>query len=310
MITASLRERLEAFCSETKCTGKGCLSVMLQMTRMAKETGLPLDVSSLTTDRGGQVKGLSGSNLRQILSDHGITRVLTKEGGRTSRGSIENASTYVAFLNEFGAAGIAELDAIESFWADKVRAYFDSEPLVFRHERSKSLSANIADLIAQVRLREKKDPGATYLGAVLEHLVGAKLEIALGAEIIHHVSSDADASSGRAGDFAIGDVVIHVTTAPLQPLLEKCLANLTRNLVPVIVTLADQVAGAQSLARALEIDQRIEVWPAEQFLAANMYEFSHFDPMNRVAKLEDLCARYNRILEEFESSPALRIELE
>jgi hypothetical protein len=282
---------------------------MLQMTRLAQEECLPFDIATLTTEQGGQVRGLSGSNIKGILNDHGIKRTLTREGGRTSRGSIKNATAYIAFLNVLHGLGAVDLGVIEAFWIQKVEAYFASMPLTFRHDGSKSLTANIADLIAQVRQREKKDQGATYLGTVLEHLVGAKLEIALGREIDHHRSSDADAGSGRAGDFVLDDVVIHVTTAPLQPLLEKCQANLGSSLVPVIVTLADEVPGALSLARGLQIDQRIEIWPVEQFLAANMYEFSGFRPAQRLGKLDDLCERYNRILNEYESNPGLRIEL-
>ena len=54
-----------------------------------------------------------------------------------------------------------------------------------------------------------------YAGAVLQHLVGAKLDCALGHGHLQHNSfSTADAPNERAGDFFLGDVAIHVTTSP------------------------------------------------------------------------------------------------
>lgn len=38
----------------------------------------------------GQVLGLGVSAVQAILSDYGINKVLAAEGGRTSRGSINN----------------------------------------------------------------------------------------------------------------------------------------------------------------------------------------------------------------------------
>ena len=40
--------------------------------------------------------------IQRILADHGITRVLAEEGGRTSRGSVGLMQKYVEFLNFSG----------------------------------------------------------------------------------------------------------------------------------------------------------------------------------------------------------------
>lgn len=54
----TLLAQLEQVCAEMECTGKGCLSVVLQVTRNAKKAGLPIDPAALVTDRKGQVRGL------------------------------------------------------------------------------------------------------------------------------------------------------------------------------------------------------------------------------------------------------------
>jgi hypothetical protein len=49
-------------------------------------------------------------------------------------------------------------------------------------------------------------------------MVGAKLDCALGLGKFEHNSySTSDQQSGRSGDFFLGDVAIHVTTAPAKP---------------------------------------------------------------------------------------------
>ena len=99
-----LEEHLAAFAEEQGFRGqKGPLCVALVVTQHAKEKGLPLDPAQLVTPRGGQVAGLGRSAVQSILGRHGIHRVLAAEGGRTSRGSLENMRKYSACLNELGA---------------------------------------------------------------------------------------------------------------------------------------------------------------------------------------------------------------
>jgi hypothetical protein len=83
-----LEEKLKEFVKTNKIKGKGPLSVMLVITRRAKDDGLPLDSDKLLTKGGGQVLGLGKSAVQTILKDYGITRVLAEEAGRTSRGAL------------------------------------------------------------------------------------------------------------------------------------------------------------------------------------------------------------------------------
>ena len=69
------------------------------MTQHAKKMGLPIDPEKLLTKKGAQVLGASGEAVQVVLKRHGIDRQLAAEGGRTSRGSLDNMRAYVAFLN-------------------------------------------------------------------------------------------------------------------------------------------------------------------------------------------------------------------
>jgi len=62
---------------------------------------------------------------------------------------------------------------------------------------------------------------------MLQHQVGAKLDVVLGqGKIQHQGSSVADHSTERNTDFQVEAVTIHVTTNPTEALIRKCAANL------------------------------------------------------------------------------------
>jgi hypothetical protein len=52
----------------------------------------------------------------------------------------------------------------------------------------RSLRAVVRDVIAQAEERQKTSPGVYYAGAVLQHLVGTKLDGALGKGNVQHNS--------------------------------------------------------------------------------------------------------------------------
>jgi len=307
---SELYERLEAFRSEARINGKGALAVVLVVTRHAKERGFPLIPSDLITKEQGQVLGLGKAAVQAILGDHGLIRVLAEEGGRTSRGSLGNMQRYVAFLNQLYSAGLADLPAIEAWWIERVKDFFAGKGFTLNFDSSKSLRYIVNDLLSQAIKRQKEATGTMYAGAVLQHLVGAKLAIMLGDEVVvRHGFSVADTSSSREGDFAIEDVCIHVTTAPSESLMGKCLDNLNSGLRPVIITISDSVEGALSLAKIKSIDNRVDIIEASQFIATNLYEWSKFKPGGRRVTVEALVEKYNAIVMACETDPGLRISL-
>jgi len=301
-------DKLEALFKENKMGGKGALCVGLSVTRYAREHALPLDPADLLTDGMGQVTVLGKSHIQKILKDHGITRVLAEEGGRTSRGSVGLMKKYVKFLNDTGY-GDNDLAEVEEWWVGKVKAFFSGKPLSFRLDPAKSLRANIRDLIKQAEKRQSENSGATIVGTILQHLVGAKLSVLLGTDIPMHGASVADDVSDRSGDFEIGDVVIHVSSAPGEALMRKCARNLDDGKRPLIITTYKRVITAENNAEDAGIEDRVDIFDVEQFLAGNVYEFGKFDNSGRIKTARAIIARYNELVTALETDPSLLISI-
>ena len=303
-LVAALRD----FNKDRKFSRKGPLCVALVVTQHARK-GLPLNPDELLTEAGGQVLGLGRGAVQAVLNRHGITRVLAAEGGRTSRGSISNMREYVAFLNGQAASGAVDLDAVEAFWIERVHEFFSAKPFKIRLDASRSLRTLVRDMIEQAEERQRNTPGMQYAGAVLQHLVGAKLDCTLGAGNFEHNSfSTSDAQSGRAGDFFIGDVAVHVTTSPGEAVIERCRDNINDGHRPIIVTTARGLAAAEVLAENAGLGERIDVFEVEQFVALNLYELGKFAAEGRRVAVGEVVARYNEIIEEVETDPSLKIE--
>lgn len=307
---SELDKRLSAYQKERKLTSKGKLAAILYVSRLAKKEGLPLDASVLVTDSQGQVLGLGKSAVQGILNDHGVKRVLAEEGGRTSRGSLGNMQNYVGFLNDLYAEGLNEPAAIEKWWVARVNDYFSAQPFILKYDTSKSLRSIVRDLLVQAFKRQKENPGTMYAGAILQHLVGAKLSLVLPeGEVKHHGASVSDAVSARSGDFIIDEVIIHVTTAPGEALMRKCTRNLEGGVRPIIITTYGSMPAAESLADIEGIAGRVDILEAEQFIATNVYELSLFKTAERRITVQKIVDRYNEIIDECETDPSLKVTL-
>lgn len=289
---------------------KGALSFALIITRNLKAKQFPVAADEFRTAQEGQVAGLGGGAVRKMLKEHGIERVLSDEGGRTSRGNMGRLRAYLDVLNTLWRDGALDLEEAERFWVARVHTYFDSQPFTFKLDPLKSLRYAVRQLFGQAAARQREVKGTMYVGAVMQHLVGAKLDTVSKGKVDHHGFSVADAPSNRSGDFSIGDIAIHVTTAPTEALIRKCRSNLESGLRPIIVTTEDGVGGAKALAKQGDLEDRIDVIEIEQFIATNIYEWSKFARDERQISLRRLIERYNEIVAECESDPSLRIELD
>jgi len=307
----SLPSLLHEFASSHKFLGnKGPLCVALVITRTAIKNGLPLDPAKLITAAQGQVLGLGKAAVQAILADYDITKVLAAEGGRTSRGSMGNMQDYVAFLNGVASLRGFDLQKVEAWWVARVQDYFESSPLKLKVDTGSSLKASLTGIFEEAKRRQSENRGSTVVGAVMQHLVGAKLETLYPDETISHNGySVADSPTSRAGDFAIGDCVIHVTTAPSKGLLQKCADNLAAGQRPLIISTHTGAPLAESLAGEEGLEKRIEVLDIVQFLVANMLEWTDFTGDRRKVTFEDLINRYNTIVEACETDPSLKIEV-
>lgn len=196
----------------------------------------------------------------------------------------------------------SEITAIK--WKENVRCH----GLSFNFDTGKSVAANLAEIFQQAAEIQKNSGGTNFVGAMLQHLVGAKLDIVMGKGIAqHHGFSVADHSTDRQGDFEVNGVAIHVTTHPTEALIRKVANNLQAGLKPLIVTLADGVIGAGFLIKNTEWKDRIDIIDATQFLTANVYERSCFKAGEWKATLTGILTRYNEIVAECETDPVLHI---
>lgn len=305
----ALLKALKEFLEDNPTFGmKGPLCVALVVTDQAQKYGLPLEPDNLLTGRGGQVAGLSGGAVQTILNRHGIDRPLAKEGGRTSRGSIDNMRLFVDFLNHLEAEGLVDFEVIESFWINQTKEFFASKPFKLKLDASRSIVFIVRDLLDQTRAREKEMPGVHYAGAVIQHLVGAKLDCVLGTgNIEHHSFSTSDQQTGRHGDFFTGDVAVHVTTAPNEAVIDRCQTNLNEGHRPILITLEDKVEYSKITADQRGLGERIDVFGIEQFVAANIYELGGFAGEGRKTTIADLIKRYNEIIESAETDHSMKI---
>jgi len=304
-------KKLESLCnSHPKFLDKGGLCVALVVTQAAGAKGLPIDPKELRTKESGQVAGLGKAAVQKILNAHGIQKVLAEEGGRTSRGSLGLMEVYVGALNELHKAAALDLNEALAWWIQKVRAHFASEGPKFQFDPGKSLRSNIENLLNQAQELQSDSGGTNYVGAMLQHLVGAKLDIVLGeGKLAHFGFSVADQSTARSADYQIDTVAIHVTTHPSEALVRKCGDNLRAGLKPLIITLADAVKPAQYLLQAAGIADRVDVLDTAQFLTANVYERSLFKTAECKVTFAALLTRYNAIVTQCETDPSLLVRI-
>lgn len=313
MTNEKFYRRLETFASENAVHNKGALSVAITLSARWKNEPLPVNEDELLTAKGGQVRGLGGQNLKKILASHGISRTLSNEGGRTSRGSHELAQRYAAFINGVHAEGILRdnrsLEFAEGWWIERIKEYFNREGFYIQIDARMPISAIITDVLEQAQERQRQTSGSTLVGTVLEHLVGAKLALALGDDKVQHKPvSTADTSSGAAGDFEVEESVIHVTTSPSEPLIRKCEANAASGRRPIIICPTDFRIGTLKLAKALGVENRIEIFEAQEFISMNINEKAGFSSARLHETTMRLIDKYNAIIDETENDPSLRIE--
>lgn len=314
---SSFMEALSRYCQEQKIRNKGALAVVLVVNdhaRKAAEKGALLNPDDLLTAQGGQVLGVGRAAVQAILARHGIVRELAKEAGRTSRGSIRLMREYVAFLNAQAAEqGTLDLEAAERFWITRVEAFFAAKPFSMKLDAAWSLRTAVRHLTAQAEARQKEAGGTMYLGTMMQHLVGATLQVVLPeadkALVVHHGSNQSDQKPDRHGDFDLGDLAVHVSTAPSESLIRKCGENLGKGKRPIIVTTRRGLLTAEGLLENVGIHDRVDVIEFEQFLATNVLQFGRFSVDGRREAFQQIVDAYNDVVDNHETDPSLRIEM-
>jgi Domain of unknown function (DUF4928) len=93
---------------------------------------------------------------------------------------------YVTFLNDLHAESPIDFEQVEAWWIERVREFFSGKPFVLRFDASKSLRAVIRNLLSQAEKRQAQANGSTIVGTMLQHLVGAKLNLLLDSSLQPH----------------------------------------------------------------------------------------------------------------------------
>ena len=73
------------------------------------------------------------------------------------------------------------------------------------------------------------------------------------------------------------------------------------------MTTAEGLPAAQSNAKLAGIQERVDIIEAGQFIATNVYEWSKFNPGNGKVTVEKLISAYNKIIDDVETDPSLKI---
>jgi hypothetical protein len=311
-MNANLLHKLDEFRINQQAHSKGKLATLLFLTRRVQEEGLPFRPEKLRTAKQGQVAGLGREAVQKILHDHGVDKVLAEEGGRTSRGSLGLAESYLKLLNEYHAAkniSSKDLKLAESWWIGKVKELFNRQRFKISLDQSQTISALVGCILEAARERQEEMAGLRLEGAVMHYLVGAKLRLIYPKlNIVVRGYSVADAASAGHGDFKIGDTVIHVTTHPTGKLLVKCKDNIDAGLRPLIICPNSKTESAVVLAEEAEIKKRIEIYEAETFVSANLNERGVFMASEVQQSARELIEAYNAIIDEVEQDQSLKIE--
>lgn len=307
----NILEILGSFANQKDFQSMGPLAMTLVVTETAKRKEFPLVSQEFLTPMGASVSGLSGAAATKVANQHGVKTSFGPESGRTSRGMPDKMRQFIKLLNSLYALPGFDLHEIQHWWALRAEEFFNTLPISINLDSAISLQTVVHLLLEKAVDRQRRAPGTTYVGAVLQHLVGAKFStMDFGNEIEHHGASAADMQTARAGDFLIQDTVIHVTTSPAEPLIKKCCENLTTDLRPIIITTLDGARGAENAARMEGIADRIEIIEIGQFISTNIYERSQFHSDNRRTETEKIIRKYNELIDLYENNPSLKIELD
>ncbi|BEH97528.1 DUF4928 family protein [Edwardsiella ictaluri] len=273
--------------------------------------GMPITDERLYSEGKSQVRGLSGSTISKILEQHGETRVFTREGGRTSRGTIFLAAAFRDVLNNTQVNENEPVDAVlvsnqlEAFFTQCVRLdYFDKQRITVDLDYSKPVSSVVSDILKAAAERSDKPTGA-----VLQHLIGAKLQLRFpDVKIGNDRANAADLHTDREGDFQVGTTAFHVTTAPMEKLITRCVENKRAGYRPVILTLESKVIAARQMADNVGMSEQIAVQAAETFIGNNIEEIAIYDGDKIREGLARLIRTYNARINAIEIDKSLMID--
>ena len=268
-----------------------------------------LDINAHTAAGGVQIKGTGGRAVSELLARYGETKPFLAEGGRTNMGL---RGDMKALLNQLAKTELAKLpldervvvlDELQRFLVTKVREYPTRPGLKVKYDPAASVTASVHGWLDVARRHGKEAP-------VAHHLIGAMLqlrfpELAIDMESI----STADQQLGRPGDFLVGNVVVHVTVAPMQPVFDKCKRNLQNGLRVYLLVPDARISGTRMVAEMNQLEHPLNIRAIEAFVADNIDELSTFSTDQLAHGFLRLLDEYNRRVELAELDKSLMIEI-
>lgn len=273
-----------------------------------------------STDKGDHfgdrsIKNHTSHKIRLTLTQLGRTDLIPNfggESGRTSTGTKRAGFDIIQIVNrhvkkylssDYRIQGIACVELLTSL----VLIELDRHAKMGGIEVAYSPNETIANFLSKIILFP-----ASNSGAILQHLVGAKLEMRYESKpdviIKHHNSSTADYQINRKGDFDIGNSVIHVTKSPNIDHFRKALSNAKSGRTTYILIPSDRM-GLSDSAKDLDKDykSKVNIFSIEQFLAQNIDEISLFRKEISFHQLRKLLIKYNELIDFYENDSSLKI---
>jgi DNA (cytosine-5)-methyltransferase 1 len=275
----------------------------------ALKTTFPLRHEDFITDRN-QVK-TGGPLIRNILREFGEDRIYASEGGRTTRGTRPAAERLAATLNKVtDLSGLSKADraaiakAIQEWlFENGVKPYFNKKRIEVDIHLDKPGSKIIAEILETAAKRNAA-------GGVAHHLVGAKLALRYPNRTIENYSyTTADQQLGRHGDYAVGDTAFHVTVAPMQAVVDKCVANVRHGFRPILLVTEHKMEAARQMAEMSGHSDRIGINSLEQFVGQNIEEIGEFGKEALRKNVKALLEKYNERVADKETDRSLLIEI-
>lgn len=283
----------------------GTVAVLLQVLDDLK-SNYNLEYQAYFTAKGAQIKDISGPRVKKILARFGENRRFLSEGGRTSRGGPRALEKMLLFFKDLISDDLDEdsrnelLNGFQIFLVERIREFFDQKKVKLVFDPKLSTWQTIHNLI---KASSKK------AGYVVQHLVGAKLELRFpGILISNEAGSTADAPTNRGGDFTVGNTIFHVTMSHKTELFDKCLQNLRDGLKVYLIVPDSILASARQWGTSYSNGQ-IAVESLESFLSQNIEEISIFESEHLKHRLVELINIYNRRVMDAEVDMSLMIEL-
>ena len=272
------------------------------------KTDFNLDLTAQRAGGEGQIRGVSGAAVAQILRKLGESRRFLGEGGRTNRGAAGEIGTMLEAIRPLGlehssnAERVEILTALQQFLVVKVRDYHNRQRLRIVYDPTKSTWFLVHDLLNKASESSKGAP-------VAQHLVGAKLQQRFPNVIVeNHSHSTADEQTNRPGDFTVGDAVFHVTITPNAGHYSKCKENLEDGKGVWLLVPDRQLAGARQNADNTAPGQ-IAVESIESFVSQNVEEQSEFVRENATVKALRLLELYNLRVDAVELDKSIMIDI-